>query len=264
MSFGLTNKRSKRWSAPIAFIAATIILVPILGTGQSNRKNQPPPPPPPARQTTARAPSAPIQRQPARSPAVPTYGRTTTPARNPAVPPTAPAIPRHPVFVPNPTPHPSNPVVNGTNNQVIHGTNSQVIHGANNQGIHGTNPAFAVKTLPLRSGGIATVKANGQISSINRNGTRIDYGSRGARTISSVQNGTRVVKQECTRAMCSVRMFQATDTSMFKERMWLIMLHVRLPIELTTSMELHSMDMRRAFTTVQYSTVGHTGRGLRR
>src|SRR5208283_300512 len=42
--------------------------------------------------------------------------------------------------------------------------------------------------VPLRGGGFASVRPNGQIRSINRNGMRIQHGIYGSRTIVSVHN----------------------------------------------------------------------------
>ncbi len=54
-------------------------------------------------------------------------------------------------------------------------------------------PANAGKTVTLNSGGSATLRSNGQLRLIDRNGTHIEYGAHGTRTISSTQNGARVV-----------------------------------------------------------------------
>ncbi|HEY3974404.1 MAG TPA: hypothetical protein VGM18_15485 [Candidatus Sulfotelmatobacter sp.] len=56
----------------------------------------------------------------------------------------------------------------------------------------------AMKPVPgrqvsLKGGGTASIRPNGQIRSINRNGMRIDHGLNGSRHIESTHNGARIV-----------------------------------------------------------------------
>ena len=49
------------------------------------------------------------------------------------------------------------------------------------------------KQVSLRGGGTASIRPNGQIRSINRNGMHIEHGLNGSRRIESMHNGARVV-----------------------------------------------------------------------
>lgn len=49
------------------------------------------------------------------------------------------------------------------------------------------------KQVSLRGGGTATIRPNGQIRSINRNGMHIEHGLNGSRRIESTHNGARIV-----------------------------------------------------------------------
>jgi hypothetical protein len=49
------------------------------------------------------------------------------------------------------------------------------------------------RQVPLRGGGTASIRPNGQIRSISRNGIQIQHGLHGSRTIVSTHNGARVV-----------------------------------------------------------------------
>ncbi|HYM78721.1 MAG TPA: hypothetical protein VE377_22310 [Candidatus Dormibacteraeota bacterium] len=78
-------------------------------------------------------------------------------------------------------------------------TNTAAGHGAN-AGHNGPNGAHvaANRTPPgrqvaLKGGGVAHIRPNGQIRSINRNGMQIQHGVHGGRTVVSTHNGARVV-----------------------------------------------------------------------
>jgi len=49
------------------------------------------------------------------------------------------------------------------------------------------------KTVSLKGGGTASIRPNGQIRSINRNGMQIQHGLHGGRTVVSTHNGAKVV-----------------------------------------------------------------------
>jgi len=49
------------------------------------------------------------------------------------------------------------------------------------------------RTLALKNGGSASIRPNGQIRSVNRNGMQIQHGLHGGRTVVSTRNGARVV-----------------------------------------------------------------------
>jgi hypothetical protein len=77
--------------------------------------------------------------------------------------------------------------------------NSPAAHGNTTAG-HTTNAMHANashtppgRTVSLRGGGSASIRPNGQIRSINRNGMQIHNGLHGGRTVVSMHNGARVV-----------------------------------------------------------------------
>lgn len=57
----------------------------------------------------------------------------------------------------------------------------------------GVNRPLAGRQVSLRGGGSASIRPNGQIRSINRNGMQINRGLNGSRTVVSMHNGARVV-----------------------------------------------------------------------
>ncbi len=76
-----------------------------------------------------------------------------------------------------------------------HGGNVGGNRGGNvgaNRGGSGTH-TVAERTVSLRGGGSATVRPNGRISSINRNGMQIHNNLGGGRTVVTEHNGTRIV-----------------------------------------------------------------------
>jgi hypothetical protein len=123
--------------------------------------------------------------------------------------------------------YPSN-VHNGTNANMRGGTNTSTMHGGTNAnarpGTAGNMAGRNASTAPghtgnamgnaahngpaghmapnrtppghqvsLRGGGTASIRPNGQIRSISRNGMQIQHGMHGGRTIVSTHNGARVV-----------------------------------------------------------------------
>jgi hypothetical protein len=61
-----------------------------------------------------------------------------------------------------------------------------------NRGGFGNRPQPA-RTFNLKSGGSASVRPNGRLRTIDRNGMHIDYTGRGTRTVSTMRGGARVV-----------------------------------------------------------------------
>ena len=49
------------------------------------------------------------------------------------------------------------------------------------------------RQVSLKGGGSASIRPNGQIRSVNRNGMQIQHGMHGGRTVVSTRNGARVV-----------------------------------------------------------------------
>ncbi|PYX50953.1 MAG: hypothetical protein DMG79_04510, partial [Acidobacteria bacterium] len=68
-------------------------------------------------------------------------------------------------------------------------------HSASIGGNHGGSYGHTApgRTVSLRGGGSASIRPNGQIRSVNRNGMQIHNNLRGGRTIVSEHNGVRVV-----------------------------------------------------------------------
>ena len=170
--------RKKLFCGRLALAGAAVILMSCSCAAQ-NKKNTPPPPRPPAVR-----PSPSPQRAPARTPNLGTYfpnkntvsnnNKTTVPTNNPSnlggLKPGS-----------NQTPHVNLPSSLGLNSGSSAGTRLSF-------------PANAGKTVALKAGGSATIRPNGQLRSIDRTGTHIDYGAHGTRTISSITpNGSRVV-----------------------------------------------------------------------
>jgi hypothetical protein len=105
-----------------------------------------------------------------------------------------------------------NPTNTGRNNTMSNGRgNSNAMGGKSNNGAmghnnvanagHGGNPGGHTagshvppgRQVSLRGGGSASIRQNGQIRSVNRNGMQISRGMHGGRTVVSTHNGARVV-----------------------------------------------------------------------
>ena len=65
--------------------------------------------------------------------------------------------------------------------------------GNNGHSTTAMNHQLPGKQVSLRGGGTASIRPNGQIRSINRNGMQINHGLNGSRRIESVHNGARIV-----------------------------------------------------------------------
>lgn len=82
----------------------------------------------------------------------------------------------------------------GGNTNAGHGpNNANTAHGGNTAG-H-TNAAMKApgRQVSLKGGGNASIRPNGQIRSVSRNGMQINHGMHGGRTVVSVHNNVRVV-----------------------------------------------------------------------
>ena len=64
------------------------------------------------------------------------------------------------------------------------------------------------RNVSLKGGGHASVRANGSIRSVDRNGMNIDHGLRGGRTVVSERNGARIVTRRAWR-LCAARLRDA-------------------------------------------------------
>jgi len=79
-----------------------------------------------------------------------------------------------------------------TNGAPAHGNATNANRG--NAGGHtATAHAAPGRQVSLRGGGSASIRPNGQIRSVNRNGMQISHGMHGGRTVVSTHNGARVV-----------------------------------------------------------------------
>lgn len=92
----------------------------------------------------------------------------------------------------------NNPGRPGTGNTGRNGTGSLGKTGGSSRGGSGTMAKTTGRTPPgrqvsLRGGGTASIRPDGQIRSINRNGMHIEHGLNGSRRIESTHNGARIV-----------------------------------------------------------------------
>jgi hypothetical protein len=145
------------------------VALPALVLAQQNKKTSAPPPKAPAKAST------PAQKTPTNT----GHGPTNTP--NTGHGPTNSTTghgPTNPGHGPTNTPNTS--------------------HGATNAGHGPTNMSHANANVPgkqvtLKGGGTASIRPNGQIRSVSRNGMQINHGMHGGRTVVSVHNNVRVV-----------------------------------------------------------------------
>jgi hypothetical protein len=72
-------------------------------------------------------------------------------------------------------------------------TDARGPRGGNASSASRVNRPLPGKQVSLRGGGTASIRPNGQIRSINRNGMHIEHGLNGSRRIESMHNGARVV-----------------------------------------------------------------------
>jgi hypothetical protein len=134
------------------------VAVPVLVWGQEKKTNPPKAAPPkPAQHSTPPAhPNAPATHS-----AAPNNGRTT--------------------------PNNAGSMNNG------HTTNAPNNSRPGGTTTNGTNRSMPGRQVALKGGGSASIRPNGQIRSINRNGMQIQHGLSGSRTVVSTHNGARVV-----------------------------------------------------------------------
>jgi hypothetical protein len=161
----------------LAGVAAILMFFSCAGQNQKN-------PPAPPRPAAVRPSASSQQRPPARAPNLGTYSpnKNTVPSNNKTT---------------LPTNQPTNlgGLKPGSNqNPHVNLPSSLGLNGGSSAGSRFGFPANPGKTIVLKSGGSATIRPNGQLRSIDRNGTHIDYEVHGTRTISSIMpNGSGVV-----------------------------------------------------------------------
>ena len=84
---------------------------------------------------------------------------------------------------------------NGASNSAMGGAHTNAMNSghAGGGGGHMGNRSMPGRQVSLRGGGSASLRSNGQIRSVNRNGMQINRGFHGGRTVVSTHNGVRVV-----------------------------------------------------------------------
>lgn len=88
---------------------------------------------------------------------------------------------------------------NGAGTSMNHNARGPIGGGNSNMARANGRPTTAMnhplpgKQVSLRGGGSASIRPNGQIRSINRNGMQINHGLNGSRRIESTHNGARIV-----------------------------------------------------------------------
>lgn len=81
----------------------------------------------------------------------------------------------------------------GTTSGTNRGGGPNTAKGGNAGGTKSVNRPAPGRQVALKGGGSATIRPNGQIRSINRNGMQINHGLNGSRRIESTRNGARIV-----------------------------------------------------------------------
>ena len=82
----------------------------------------------------------------------------------------------------------------GNSNNMGHANGNAMNANRGNAGGHTATARTAPgRQVSLRGGGSASIRPNGQIRSVNRNGMQISHGMHGGRTVVSTHNGARVV-----------------------------------------------------------------------
>jgi len=169
-----------------------LMAVPAFAWAQQKKTSAPPPAPKPSAPAHNSAPSA--------HTSAPTQ-HTTTPSHTTA--PTHTTTPGHS----NTTTTPGHTTGAGHTTAAGHTTPTTNTHGATNMGKGPAGTTHAAgnvnhaamnrtppgKSVTLKGGGTASIRPNGQIRAINRNGMQIQHGLHGGRTIVSTRNGARVV-----------------------------------------------------------------------
>jgi len=94
----------------------------------------------------------------------------------------------------------TNNMSRGNTNNMGHGNTNNMGHGNTMGGrtnaganAHANAHVAPGRQVSLRGGGSASIRPNGQIRSVNRNGMQINRGMHGGRTVVSTHNGVRVV-----------------------------------------------------------------------
>jgi hypothetical protein len=169
-----TNQHGQTLYRAVAILIGAIVASSSFCIAQ-NRKNLPPQRPAQVQQP------APVQRPAPRQAPV----QQQAPTQRPPV--TAPNVHTNPYAN-----HPVTP---------SHGNNPGSLSSApGNNNSHANSSAFGAtsrvrpeSTVSLKSGGMAKLNPNGQLHSIDRNGTHVEYGAHGVRTTVGTRNGARVV-----------------------------------------------------------------------
>jgi len=168
-----------------------LLSVPFCASAQQKKESTPKPPTAPSHAAAPAQHSAPpAHNAPTGHAATPNSMSHAGPAtaghtNNTAAPGHSANAPGHSANAPG---HAGNPSTNGMG------------HGATNPGHAAAAPGHATtnrtppgRQVSLRGGGSASIRPNGQIRSVNRNGMQIQHGLHGGRTIVSTHNGARVV-----------------------------------------------------------------------
>jgi hypothetical protein len=173
------NQTSQLWAA--LFLC---IVVPALAWGQKPSKPAAPAPAP-------KAPAAPHAAAPSRPSTPASHSTSTTPhtattARTPTTARTATS------------PHTTTPARTATTGRTASTPAGKTAaattaHTAAPTAARTTAHTPPGKTVSLKGGGSASIRPNGQIRSVNRNGMQISRGVHGQRTVVSTRNGVRVV-----------------------------------------------------------------------
>jgi hypothetical protein len=164
-----------------------LLAFPVVAVSQTNKKSSPPP---------AKPAAAPAQKAPASNTSHPatTNNNTSRPGGT-----TGNSNMSRPGGTSNTTAGHNNAVPathGGPNNGTNRPATNNMSHpgggtpAAHNAGMGHTPPGH---TVSMRGGGTASIRPNGQVRSINRNGMTINRGLHGGRTVVSTHNGVRVV-----------------------------------------------------------------------
>jgi hypothetical protein len=181
------------------FVIAVLLTVPAFAWGQ--KKNNPPAPAPKAAPAAAPHASAPAPAQHSNAPTQHSNGpQTAGPnnhgGNNMGRPNTT--APGHAGAAANGRPGAANgrPTGNAMGARTNAGANAMGRPNAAGNGRVGANAASRVppgRQVTLKGGGSASIRPNGQIRSVTRNGMTIQHGIHGGRTVVSTRNGARIV-----------------------------------------------------------------------
>jgi hypothetical protein len=179
------GNRAKFFQSSLALLLLTGLVIGV--EGQHDKKSSPPPPKASAPAPHTSAPARPATNRPAPGsrpsnvPARPgTTGSRTASTTNRGT--------------GTGTGKASGPATTRNNMRGPGGTpGSNTARGGARPGSNAVNRPLPGKQVSLRGGGTASIRPNGQIRSINRNGMQISRGLNGTRRVESVHNGARIV-----------------------------------------------------------------------